>query len=210
MRKKIIQDQTKNSGWINPLSEEAIKEFFENDNKSSEQRLSKILDLKNAAKIFVKEIAIFEKEFGLESIIATNKNTIPVFEDDIHFKYIRSVHDFKIRLDEGDNIVAVFIKEEDKVIAFGIANKENYQTELEVIEVEINSSRRAGLSREIEIENQLFEIGVGHLVVLKLSNSCGAPIWTDATSEESRYIFKSLGFVQDKSTSNPCILRKDE
>ena len=76
--------------------------------------------------------------------------------------------------------------------------------------MEINSTRRAGLSKEIEIENLSFEIGVGHLIVLRLLESCRTPIWTDATNEESRYIFKSLGFVHDEGTTNPCILRKDE
>lgn len=146
----------------------------------------------------------------METVIATGKNSIPDFDDDVCFQYINAVEDYESKLNDGDNAVAVFIKEEDRVIAFGIANKEDHETEIDVIEVEINSTRRAGLSKEIEIENLSFEIGVGHLVVLRLLESCRTPIWTDATNEESRYMFKSLGFVHDKGTTNPCILRKDE
>lgn len=195
---------------FNPLLEESIKKHFENHYKTSEERLSKILDPKKAAEVFTKEAAVFAKEYGLETVIATSKNSIPDFDDDVRFKYINAVYDYESRLDDGDDAVAVFIKDEDRVIAFGIANKEDHETKIDVIEVEINSTRRAGLSKEIEIENLSFEIGVGHLVVLRLLESCRTPIWGDATNKESRYIFKSLGFDHDESTTNPCILRKDE
>lgn len=210
MRKNRIMNQAKDSKWVNPFSEEEIKEFFENQDKTSEARLSKILDSKKAAEVFAKEATVFANDYGLETVIATNKNSIPDFNDDIGFQYINAIENYKSRLDDSDDAVAVFIKEEDRIIAFGIANKDEHETEIDVIEVEINSTRRAGLSKEIKIENLSFEIGVGHLVVLRLLESCRTPIWTDATNEESRYIFKSLGFVHNEGTTNPCILRKDE
>ncbi len=207
MRKNRIKNQAKDGRWFNPFSEEDIKESFENRDKTSEALLSKIKDPKKAAEVFAKEAAVFAKDHGLETVIATSKNSIPDFDDDVRFKYINAVDDYESRLDDGDDAVAVFIKEEDRVIAFGIANKEDLETEIAVIEVEINSTRRAGLSKEIEIENLSFEIGVGQLVVLRLLESCRTPIWADATNEESKYIFKSLGFVYDEGTAN---LRKDE
>jgi len=210
MRKNRIKNQAKDGKWVNPFSEECIKEFFESRQKTSEARLSKILDPKKAAEVFAKEAAVFARDYGLETVIATSKNSIPDFDDDVCFQYINAVEDYGSRLDDGDDAVAVFIKEEDRVIAFGTANKEDHETEIDVIEVEINSTRRAGLSKKIEIENLSFEIGVGHLVVLRLLESCRTPIRTDATNEESRYIFKSLGFVHDEGIANPCILRKDE
>ncbi len=210
MRKNRINNQAKDAKWSNPFSEESIKEFFENCDKTSEARLSKIIDPKKAAEVFAKETAVFARDYGLETVIATSKISIPDFDDDVRFQYINAVEDYESRLDDGDDAVAVFIKEEDRVIAFGIANKEAHETEIDVIEVEINSTRRAGLSKKTEIEHLSSEIGVGHLVVLRLLESCRAPIWTDATNEESRYICKSLGFVHDEGTANPCILRKDE
>jgi len=71
MRKKRIQDQAKNSKWSNPLDEKEIRRVFENENKSSEKRLSRIVNLKNAVKLFCIETASFEKERGLETIIAS-------------------------------------------------------------------------------------------------------------------------------------------
>jgi hypothetical protein len=210
MRKKRIIKQARDSKWINPFSEESIKELFDNRDKTSEARLSKIIDPKKAVEVFAEETAFFARDYGLKTVIATRNNSIPDFDDDVHFKYISTVKDFENKLEDGYSSLAVFIKEKDKVIAFGIANEEGHETEIQVIEVEINSSRRAGLSKKIEINNLRFEIGVGHLIVLRLLESCKVPLWTDATNEESRYIFKSLGFVHDEGTSNPCILRKDE
>lgn len=209
MRKTRIKDQAKDSKWIDPFSEEEINEFFKNRDGSSEARFLKVLDPKEAAKVFAKEALALEKDFGLETIIATDKNAVPVFDDDIRFEYIIAVEDFKSRLDDGGEAVAVFISEESKVIAFGTASKNDQETEIEVIEVEINSSRRAGLSKEIEIENLQFTIGVAHLVLLKLLEYCRSSIWSDATNESSRYVFKSLGFVPDEGNANPCILRKE-
>ena len=210
MRKNRIKNQAKDSKRFNPLSEESIKKHFENHDKTSEERLSKILYPKKAAEVFAKKAAVFAKEYGLETVIATSKNAVPDFDDDVRFKYINAVYDYESRLDDGDDAVAVFIKDKDRVIAFGIANKEDHETKIDVIEVEIFSTRRAGLSKEIEIENLSFEIGVGHLVLLRLLESCRTPIWGDATNKESRYIFKSLGFDHDEGTTNTCILRKDE
>jgi hypothetical protein len=210
MRKNRIISQAKDAKWVNPFSEESIKEYFKNCNENSEARLSKIIDTKKAAKVFAKETAVFARDYGLKTVIATSKSAIPDFDEDVRFQYINAVADYTSRLDDGDDAVAVFIKEEDRVIAFGIANKEAHETEIDVIEVEINSTRKAGLSKKIEIENFSFVIGVSHLVVLRLLESCRVPIWTDAKNEDSRYICKSLGFVHDEGTANPCILRKDE
>jgi hypothetical protein len=210
MRKNRIKNQAKSAKWFDPLSEDSIKKHFENCDKTSEARLSKILDPKEAAKIFSKEVAVFAKDYGLETVMATSKNSIPDFDYDVQFQYINAVYDYESRLEDVDNFLAVFIKEEDKVIAFGIAYKEDHETKIEIIEVEINSTRRSGLSKKIKIENLSFEIGVGHIVVLRLLESCQTPMWTDATNEESRYIFKSLGFDHDERSTNPCILRKNE
>ena len=205
MRKNRIRSQAMDSKWIDPCSEECISEVF-----TSEARLSKIQYPKKVAELFAKEADVFAKDYGLETVIGTNKKSIPDFDDDVHFQYMSAVDDYQRRLDDGDDAVAVFIKEKAMVIAFGTACKENHETNIDVIEVEINSTRRAGLLKKIAIENLSFEIGVGHIIVLRLLESCRIPIRADATNAQSRYILKSFGFVQDENTENPCILRKVE
>lgn len=208
-RKDNIRNQNRDSKWTNPFSEEAVMEFSENNHETSEARLLKIADPGKIPEAFRKATVAFARDHELETVTATTKDSIPDFEKDINFKYMIAVEDFQNWVDNGVETVAVFIKEQGKVIAFGIAHKEDSETEIDVIEVEMNSTRSAGLSEAIEVEHLSFEIGVGHLVVLRLLEACRPPIWTDATNDESRYIFKSLGFVHDNTSMNPCILRKD-
>jgi hypothetical protein len=53
----------------------------------------------------------------------------------------------------------------------------------------------------------MFNVGLGHAVFDLLTTALPNRIVTDATDDQSRYIFKSLGFKQQPDTSNPCLMQ---
>lgn len=69
-----------------------------------------------------------------------------------------------------------------------------------------SSFRYAGLRKSLRIEGENFQVGVGHLIVDALLESCNRFVRVDATNPASQYIFKSLGFRHDDLIRNPCIL----
>lgn len=118
------------------------------------------------------------------------------------------------RQDCGESVTISYAIEEDAeslgatLLGYAIASKEDGKTTfIEILDVDVCSRRSAGLLLETKIERQKFQIGIGQVLIKGILDHCHGPYETDATNPESRYIFKSLGFLHDDSESNPCILK---
>ena len=108
---------------------------------------------------------------------------------------------------EPHDITVALVWEEDVLVGYGIALSRSDACEIEIIDVDLYSRRQVGFGDEFQLSGQEFQVGVGHIVVCALLRRCPRPIRVDATNSSSRYIFKSLGFVHDAQSGNPCILK---
>lgn len=120
-----------------------------------------------------------------------------------------SLGDAKCWMEEGHTVQVVLVEELDSVMGYGIALRETGEekTEIKIIDVARGLRRWSGRFAEIELEGERFQVGAAHVLVLTLLENIKGPMETDATNPASRYVFKSLGFVHDDTTSNPCILK---
>lgn len=97
--------------------------------------------------------------------------------------------------------------EHQAVIAYALIEQgpSSVGHEVKIIDVEAASRRSAELKTTIQIENETFEIGVGHVLVVSIINQFNVRLHTDATRDSSRYVFRSVGF-KPYSDNNPCLL----
>ncbi len=123
------------------------------------------------------------------------------------FKYDDQLPSFLRAIERGENVTVVVVRRNSDIIAFGMAEAPNSgSVMIEAIDVELKSRRSHGVKSSIEIESQIFDIGIAHVLVLKLVEALRSTrIHTDATNHKSRYVFKSLGF-SSYSDENSCLL----
>ena len=106
---------------------------------------------------------------------------------------------------EGGFVVLAF--EEEKMIGYGVVEDKTKEQEVKIIDVDLYSTRKNGLYEPITIGDSEIRVGVGHAIVKGIVEFREKPLFVDATNKNSRYIFKSFGFLQDRTVSNPCLLR---
>lgn len=144
--------------------------------------------------------------------VVRNVEDIPAVPLDSEFKYSKgtsgSLDDARYWMEEGHSVWVVFVEGEGAILGYGIALKQISEgvTEVKIIDVDRHRRRSQGLYTELDLEGARFQVGVAHVLILELMTHLQGPVETDATSPASRYAFKSLGFVHDEGTSNPCIL----
>jgi hypothetical protein len=146
---------------------------------------------------------------GFTLILCGRDDAIPPLGPDVHFKYVRAYAEVPDRRAAGEDLLVAIVIEGDRVVAYGIAARLQAECEIEIIDVDRSSSRSAGLQVQLEIGEETFGVGIGHVVVDQLVSALRGRILVDATGESSRYIFKSLGFVHRPATTNPCLLQLD-
>ena len=114
--------------------------------------------------------------------------------------------DALVRVAKGRHIVVTAVKEDGRIIGYGIARVDEDHSELEVIDVDVFSRRSAGLARDVVIEGQRFSVGVGHLLAAALVERLKRPVIADATNHGSCYVLRSLGFVNRCDEENRCLM----
>jgi hypothetical protein len=124
----------------------------------------------------------------------------------VRFKYVDSYEEVPDRVAAGENVVLAIVAEEGRVIGFGIGEQRDGDSEIEIIDVDQSSRRSNGVQRTLTIGDHEFGVGVGHVIVDLLMTALTKPVDVDATGDDSRYIFKSLGFQHREGESNPCLL----
>lgn len=192
------------------LSEEDLRDALEFMERSSESRLENALSPDLIAN-FITATRSFRAENGLTVVLTSSAEEIPRIPDDVCFKYSRphSEGDLPVctqRIKNGEKIAISLVFEEGLLIGYGIAAIRGADTEIEIIDVDCYSRREADLKKTVELDGQLFHVGVGHVIVDTLLQTCPKPVKVNATSSHSRYIFKSLGF-RDAGLGNPCVLK---
>jgi len=164
----------------------------------------------------VESIQVTTRRFAINNKLAVRvvsaPDDIPSVPTGLGFKYgghSGSLDDAKCLMEKGQAVLVVFVEENGEVVAYGFSVKEPGQlgTEVKIIDVAREARRSGGLYAEVELEGTIFQVGVAHVLVIELMESTEGPMMTDATNPRSRYVFKSLGFVHDDTTGNPCILR---
>lgn len=156
----------------------------------------------------------FASDKGLSVSIFSNPEDVPRLSDETCFKYSRGVGgtlgDCRERIAAGEDLTIASVREDDMVIAYGIAIRKESVTEVEILDVDLYSRRSSGLSVTHQFSGEEFHIGVGHVALKALLEVCERPLTVDATQSSSRYVFKCFGFRQKEGQSNPCILVLDD
>jgi len=189
---------------------DSISEYLEtlmNKPASSEDRFDSLANREKAVATIIDATRSFEKSRELTVLIPTRSDSIPklsqgsTFKYDIHYgSYVRGVGD-------GEDFTFVIVCKES-VIAFGFGEVPfNNETDIRTIDVETQFRRSIGWKSTVQIEGQSFDVGVGHVLVLGLIDSIkSTDAVTEALNPQSRYIFKSLGFVSTWE-KNSCLLK---
>jgi hypothetical protein len=213
IRKQELINKSKGSsfGAIDISSVEIISQIIEEEENSSENRFYLIAS-PEAVQTFSKATLEFQSKHRLKVIVTKLAKEIPDIPQNTRFKYSHTggrgtLNACSTRIEEGKDLTITLAWKDDLLIGYGIATTDNGECEIEIIDVDSFSRRRAGLAEMLQISGQSFQIGVGHVVVNSLLGKCSRPIHVDATQSSSRYIFKSLGFIHDSKSSKPFILK---
>lgn len=181
----------------------------------SENRFTRLVDREGAVRAVLEGTKQFASRNDFQVSVVQVPGDIPILPSNVEFKYSwrtgGSLDDARCWMNEGTDTLVVVVEEAGVVVGYGTAKREagEGRMKIEIVDVDRYSRRSAGLAEEIALEDSRFQVGVAHLVVLTLLENLDGPLWTDATNAESRYAFKSLGFIHDDSTTNPCILKHE-
>ena len=209
------RDEASPPASFNPLSEEAFRRAFEQQEHSSECRFE-LLVSPDTVRSVAQATHAFACKRGLQVTVVKRTEEIPQVSRQTRFKYSYhwdggggSLSACERRIVDGEDVTVVLVREDDLLIGYGIAGASDRGCKVEIIDVDYCSRREYGLADDLKLSGQHFQIGVGHVIVRALMETCPRPMHVDATNSSSRYIFKSLGFIHDEDCTNPCILRMD-
>jgi hypothetical protein len=199
-RKRAIQEKNENIRKpVNTFTEAAIRQAFEEKKRSSECRFD-VLNSREAVETITRTANSFREARGFWVTVTCSAEDIPDMPQDACFKYTRewgegSLPDCSQRIRYGEKITMALVCEDGLLIGYGIAVTRDAESEIEIIDVDCYSRRKADLKETVQFGGQSFAVGVGHVLVLALMQACPRPVKVDATTPHSRYVFKSLGFV---------------
>lgn len=198
---------------FNPFDEEVTRAAVEAQEKCSETRFERLRD-QNAAVAAIQEATdrfAVTHRFAVKTAAKPSAVKFPL--RNTCFKYTRqesgSLDEAQCRMEKGESVMLSLVHEDDCLIAYTITNlsEDQEEGEVKILDVDLYSRRKAGLSASITLEGEEFHVGAAHVALKRLLDELNIPLFTDATNHSSRYVFKSLGFVHDNSRSNPCILQ---
>lgn len=196
---------------INPFDEETMRKAFERN--TSENRFEALAS-PELIRIFNDGTRRFQSQHSLSVQVTKKANEIPNVSPKAIFKYShhgseRGLEVCSDRITAGEDLVIALVWKGEILIGYGIAIIRENECEILIIDVDDKFKRKTGLTEKINFAGEIFQLGVGHVIVKSLIEKCPRPITVDSTTDSSRYIFKSLGFVAENESNNPCILRMD-
>ena len=158
--------------------------------------------------VFIEATKEFAKASGVVVRAPMASDEITNLNCDAGFRYADQYQPFGEALRNGEKVTIVTVLQAGEVLAFGFAEVPSKDgVEIMTIDVAMVSRRLAGMKSVTTIEGEPFEIGIGHVLVLGLSEYIDAEfVHTNATTAPARYIFKSLGFAPTDE-DNSCLLR---
>jgi hypothetical protein len=150
------------------------------------------------------------QKFGFRARLFRRGDEVPPIAADQRqtFKYGGEYTDCGEALRGGEDIVIATVLNDGRVIGFGIAEiqGEDGSWEIKIISVDESARRKRGIETTLTIADQQFTVGVAHVLVSQLLQVLPRPIFADATSPGSRYVFKAFGFEHRTDTNNPCLI----
>jgi len=175
---------------------------------SSEQRFDALPDRRSAVTAVLQATRMYAESSSLVVLAPARGDDIPVLDHATHFRYADQYQPFAEALGNGEQVTIVTVLKDRETTALGFAEvPSKHGVEIMTIDVVQDSRRSAGAQYPMTIDNETFEIGVGHVLVLGLMESIHADVLhTNATTTQARYLFKSLGFVSTDS-DNSCLLQ---
>jgi hypothetical protein len=180
---------------------------------TSEQRLLRLPGDSWSPSDFVLQIAQLHEQLKLTVSSLTHPASLPALSPDTWFKYSGfdggSYEAAGEQMAAADTQVRVaVVTREGRIVAYGIARTDLDASEIEIIDVDRDSRRSAGIHKVFEIDGEQFSVGLGHVIAYALIDALPRPIRVDATT--SQYIFQSLGFRHRPGAASPCELELAE
>jgi len=175
---------------------------------SSEERLSR-LPIESWSPQLFRDKTIELIEVGhLEVRLIADVNQLPRLAPETKYRYAHcsyaACHERQIA---GERFLVSVTIEGSRVIGYAIAVlSTDASAEIEIVDVDMSSQRSSGLKVEFIKEGERFSVGVAYLLVDAIACGFQGELRVDATGASSRYVFKSLGFVQCPEEPNPCQL----
>lgn len=202
-RQKVLENTSTKKLMFRPLSE-ILKEL---PSESSEDRLEALLDRSWTPAPFIAAARALLADSMFAGTLHRKGNALPALGDGVILKYAGEYETYIEEINDRTDLVVSVVREGDRVIAFAGAELRLDEAEIKLVAVDHFSRRQRGVRETVEVGGQMFSVGLGHAVVDLLMTALPNRIVTDATGDQSRYIFKSLGFKQQPDTSNPCLLQ---
>jgi len=175
---------------------------------SSELRFDSLPDREDAVHAITDATRAFGTVSGVVVSVLAAGDDLPDPKQDAGFRYADQYQPFAEALRKGEAVTVETVQRAGDVIAFGFGEVPSKEAvEIMTIDIGQASRRSSGVKSTVDINNESFEIGIGHVLVLGLIESIDANVLhANATSPQARYIFKSLGFVSTDE-DNSCLLR---
>jgi len=172
---------------------------------TSDERLASRAEDSWTPEMFMTAAFAFANEAHLKTLVVRAGDALPSRGPDVRFKYPEYENRVDDPVPEGQVIAVVM--EGERVIGYGIAMVNSTPVEISVVDVDVRSRRDCGFQRKLTIGDEVFGVGVGHLVVgLLVSHLQARPLLVNAEVPSSAYICKSLGFGRHPDESNPRML----
>jgi hypothetical protein len=202
-RQKVLENTSTKKLMFRPLSE-ILKEL---PSESSEDRLEALPDGSWTPALFIAAARALLAHSMFAGTLHRQGDALPALGDGVILKYAGEYETYIEEINDRTDLVVSVVREGDRVIAFAGAELRQDEAEIKLVAVDDFSRRQRGVGQTVEVGGQMFNVGLGHAVVDLLTTALPNRIVTDATGDQSRYIFKSLGFKQQPDTSNPCLLQ---
>lgn len=178
---------------------------------ASELRFDSLPHRQSAVTTVIQAVNEFANANGALIRVPSTRGDTPDLNQHAGFRYADQYQPFAEALGKGEQVTIVTVIKAGEVIAFGLAEvPTKHGVEIMTIEVAQGSRRSTGVTSTVEISEEGFEIGMGHVLVLGLIESINAEaVHTNATTAPARYLFKSLGFLPTDE-DNSCLLRLEK
>jgi hypothetical protein len=191
--------------------EATTEEASTDEPTTTESRFDALPDHESAVRTVIAAAREFGTSCGAEVIVLTAGDDVAPLKAGAGFRYADQYQPFVDALRQGEEVTVVTMTRNGNVIAYGFGELPTKDgVEIMTIDVEAASRRSADVKTSIQINDETFEIGIGHVLALALIDSIQASVvLVNATTAQARYIFKALGFVS-RSESNACLLRLEK
>ena len=173
---------------------------------TSEERLDGLPGDQWSVEQFEAAVGSLVKTGSFEVVVSPPTRLLPELTTDTQFKYGQEYVEAAAKIPGSRTLRVATVREAGRLIAYGIAHQRKAGNSIDIIDVDRDSTRSAGIFTLVQCGTVALTVGLGHVIVDALLRASPRPVAVDATNPSSRYIFKSLGFIKRVGQVNPCLL----